>query len=534
MRRLTLAPLLFLTLGGFAWAQNFLPQPSRWSPIMDAPAKPIFTARLVADPAFPQTETFIRRRLGSVESGPSTIRLIKADRHGDFEFGPEGYAIINEPGKDLIIKAATEAGAFYAFYTLNDLSYQGSDGQLYARPGLLLDRPRFAWRGVMLDEGRHFLGKTEVKRLLHLMSLYKLNVLHWHLTEDQGWRVEIKQYPKLTEVGSRRDASPVMGDRKKSDGKPYGGFYTQEDLKEIVALAATYHITVVPEIDMPGHSSAAIAAYPELGNTDVPGFAPKVATSWGVKTYTLAPKEETFRFIDAVLAELCPIFPGAYFHIGGDEAPKDQWKKSPFAQQVMAREKLKDEHELQAYFVGRLEKLLAARGKKLIGWDEIQEGGLAKTATMMVWRDWKWAQLAAERGNPIVMSPTSHTYFDYGQGKRPDDPRFDMIGGNLTVEKVYAFEPIPPKFNPEQRKLVLGCQAQLWSEYIYNGAKLEYMAFPRLCALAEVAWSDPRDRSWPEFQGRLAKNLEGLKGLKVNYRRPDGTPAVTDKVGRGE
>jgi hexosaminidase len=178
--------------------------------------------------------------------------------------------------------------------------------------------------------------------------------------------------------------------------------------------------------------------------------------------------------------------------------------------------------------------MLQARGKKLIGWDEIQEGGLSKSATMMVWRDWKWAQLAAERGNPIVMAPTSHTYFDYGQGKRPEDPRFDVIGGNLTVEKVYAFDPIPPKFTPAQRQLVLGCQAQLWSEYIYNGAKLEYMAFPRLIALAEVAWSDPAGRSWPEFQGRLERNLEGLKGLKVNYRRPDGSPAVTDKVGRGE
>lgn len=533
MRRLTLALLACLGLLP-ASAQNIVPLQVQWSPLMDAPARPIFGANLVADPAFPTTETYIRRRLGSTSQGPSTIRLVKADRHGDFAFGPEGYAIVNEPGKDLLIEAATEAGAFYAFNTLEQLSYRGSDGQLYARPGRLLDRPRFAWRGVMIDEGRHFFGKEQIKRMLHVMSLYKLNVLHWHLTEDQGWRVEIKKHPKLTEVGARRDASPVMGDRKKPDGQPYGGFYTQEDLKEIVALAATYHITVVPEIDMPGHSSAAIAAYPELGNTDVPGFAPKVATSWGVKSYTLAPKEATFRFIDDVLAELCPIFPGAYFHIGGDEAPKDQWNKSPFAKEVMAREKLKDAHELQAYFVGRVEKLLAARGKKLIGWDEIQEGGLPKTATMMVWRDWKWAQLAADRGNPIVMAPNSHTYLDYGQGKRPEDPRFDVIGGNLPLEKVYAFEPIPPKFTPDQRKLVLGCQAQLWSEYIYNGAKLEYMAFPRVCALAEVAWSDPQGRSFPEFQARLEKNLEGLKGLKVNYRRPDGSPAVTDKVGRGE
>ena len=229
MRRLFPALLLTLTVA-LASAQNFLPKPVQWSPIMDAPARPLMGANLVADPAFPLTENYIRPRIGATAAGKTTLRLVKADQHGDFVFGPEGYAIINEPGKDLIIEAATEAGAFYAFNTLDALTYQGSDGKAYVRPGMVLDRPRFAWRGVMLDEGRHFLGKEQVKRMLHLMSLYKLNVLHWHLTEDQGWRVEIKKYPKLTEVGARRDASPVMGDRNKSDGRPYGGFYTQEDL----------------------------------------------------------------------------------------------------------------------------------------------------------------------------------------------------------------------------------------------------------------------------------------------------------------
>jgi hexosaminidase len=533
MSRLALPLLLCLGLLP-ASAQNFLPKPVQWSPIMDAPAKPLLGANLVADPAFPRTEDYIRPRIGATAAGKTTLRLVKADKHGDFVFGPEGYAIVNEPGKDLIIEAATEAGAFYAFNTLDALTYRGSDGELYVRPGLVLDRPRFAWRGVMIDEGRHFMGKEQIKRMLHLMSLHKLNVLHWHLTEDQGWRVEIKKYPKLTEVGSKRDSSPVMGDRNKQDGKPYGGFYTQEDLKEVVAYATKLHITIVPEIEMPGHAAAAIAAYPHLGNTDIPGYAPKVVNNWGVKYYIFAPKEETFQFIDDVFAELCPIFPGPYFHIGGDEAPKDQWNKSPFAKGVMAREKLKDAHELQAYFVARAEKLLNKRGKRLIGWDEIQEGGLSKTATMMVWRDWKWAQLAADRGNNIVMAPTSHTYFDYGQGKRPADPRFDVIGGNLSLEKVYGFEPIPAKFTEAQRKLVLGCQAQLWSEYIFNAAKLEYQAFPRVCALAEVAWSENKDRSFAEFQPRLEAHLKRLDGLKVNYRKADGTPAVTDKVGRGE
>ena len=242
-------------------------------------------------------------------------------------------------------------------------------------------------------------------------------------------------------------------------------------------------------------------------------------------TNTLAPKEETFRFIDDVFAELCPIFPGAYFHVGGDEAPKDQWNKSAFAKGVMAREKLKDAHELQAYFIGRLEKMLQARGKKLIGWDEIQEGGLSKSATMMVWRDWKWAQLAAERGNPIVMAPTSHTYFGLWPRQASRGPALRRDRRHPDRGESLRLRPDSPEVPPpEQRKLVLGCQAQLWSEYIYNGAKLEYMAFPRLMALAEVAWSDPAGRSWPEFQTRLGRDLEGLKGLKVNYRLPDGSP----------
>lgn len=500
---------------------------------MDAPATNIRGAKVEADPAFAATAERLRAQLGT--GGSATVQLVKATGPiRGFEVGDEGYVIEAHPGQPVRIHARTDAGAFYGIVTLQQLAYAGNDGGTYVPPGDVLDKPRFAWRGLMLDDGRHIMGKAQVLRMLDLMALHKLNTLHWHLTEDQGWRVEIKKYPKLTEVGAKRDASPVMGDRKKSDGKPYGGFYTQEDLKEVVAYATKLHINVVPEIEMPGHAAAAIAAYPNLGNTDIPGYSPKVATSWGVKYYTFAPKEETFAFIDDVFAELCPIFPGAFFHIGGDESPKDQWNKSAFAKEVMAKEKLKDAHELQSYFVGRVEKLLNKRGKRLIGWDEIQEGGLSKTATMMVWRDWKWAQLAADHGNNIVMSPTSHTYFDYGQGKHPENPAFDTIGGNLTVEKVYGFEPIPPKFTEAQRKLVLGCQAQLWSEYIFNPAKQEYMAFPRACALAEVAWSENKDRSWAEFQPRLEAHLKRLDALKVNYRRADGSPAVTEKVGRGE
>jgi hexosaminidase len=285
---------------------------------------------------------------------------------------------------------------------------------------------------------------------------------------------------------------------------------------------------------MPGHASAAIAAYPQFGNSDIPGYAPKVETRWGVHPYTFAPKEETFAFIDDIFAELCPIFPSAYFHIGGDEAPKDQWNKSAFAKEVMKREGLKNAYELQSYFIRRVEKLLAARGKRLIGWDEIQEGGLPKTATMMVWRDWKWAKHAVENGNNVVMAPTSHTYFDYAPGKLGQGPQYGIIGGNLPLERVYSFEPIPENFTAEEARKVLGTQAQLWSEYLYGWNKVEYMAFPRACALAEVAWSPKEGKNWNDFQARLSKHLVRLDALKVNYHRPDGTPAVTDRMGMGE
>jgi len=532
----SLLPLAFLVaaqLTSFA-SPNLVPKPLSEAYIADAAAINIQGATVTADSDLANAANYLRGQLG--QGGQTKIHLVKVTSPvGNFETDSEGYVIESTPGGDITISARTDAGAFYGAITLLQLG-ELKNGQRFVIPGRIQDKPRFAWRGLMIDDGRHFIGKAEVLRMLDLLALHKMNVFHWHLTEDQGWRVEIKKWPKLTEVGSKRTASPVMGDRNKSDDKPYGGFYTQEDLKEVVAKATSLHITVVPEIEMPGHAGAAIASYPQLGNSDIPKYDPKVATSWGVKYYTYAPKEETFAFIDDVFAELIPIFPSTYFHIGGDEAPKNQWKNSPFAQSVMKREKLKDEHELQSYFVGRVEKILNARGKKLIGWDEIQEGGLSKSATMMVWRDWKWAQLAADHGNQIVMSPTSHTYFDHSPGTRPNDPRFDVIGGVLPIEKVYAFEPIPAKFTPEQQKLVLGCQGQLWSEYIYNGAKLEYMAFPRVCALAEVAWSDntKKDRNWQEFEPRLQAHLKRLDALKVNYHRNDGTPAVTDKLGRGE
>lgn len=436
----------------------------------------------------------------------------------------EGYRL--ESGAQRVtITARSAHGLFNGAMTLAQLASPGDGG--WRIPAVTIaDMPRFPWRGLMLDCGRHFFTVAEVCRFLDQMALHKFNTLHWHLTEDQGWRIEVKRFPKLTTVGAWRAESPVMGERRKGDGQPYGGFYTQDDLRAVVAYAAARHITVVPELEMPGHSTASIAAYPELGNNDIPGWqAPATGTAWGVIARTLAPKEETFRFIAGVFDEILPIFPGAFVHIGADEAPKNEWKKSPFAQQVIKDQGLKDEHGLQSWFVRRVEKLLTERGKRLIGWDEIQEGGLSPTATMMVWRDWKWAKLALEHGNDIVMAPKSHTYLDYGQGPNPGGPVHEVIGGKLPLEKVYAFEPIPAGTPDERHRQVLGCQGQLWSEYIWSTAKLDYMTWPRACALAEAAWTPATGKDWAAFEQRLRIHEARLDRLRVNYRRSDGAPA---------
>jgi hexosaminidase len=436
----------------------------------------------------------------------------------------EGYRLVID--KDRVeVSARTAHGLFHGAATLIQLARK--NGDRWEFPSLTItDSPRFQWRGLMLDVGRHFFTVPEVKRFIDLMAFYKYNRFHWHLTEDQGWRIEVKSRPKLTSVGAWRAESPVMGNKQKGDGQPYGGFYTQDDIRTVVAYAEQRFITVVPEIEMPGHSSAAVASYPELGNSDIPGWkAPQVGTRWGVVHRTFSPRDETFAFIGEVFDEILPLFPGEYVHIGGDEAPKDEWDKSPFAQQLIKKNDLKDGHGLQSWFIKRVEGLLKERGKRLIGWDEIQEGGLSPTATMMVWRDWKWATLALQHGNSVVMAPQSHTYFDYNQGTTPVNPMFENFTGSLTIEKVYSFNPIPDGLTKEQGSNVLGAQGQVWTEHIWSQAKVEYMTWPRACALAEVAWSSNDGRSWEEFQKRLNHHLTLLDILQVNYRKADGSPA---------
>ena len=431
---------------------------------------------------------------------------------------PEGVKIL---GKD-------PAGVFWGTQTLLQLlpAKTPMETKTADIPALVIkDEPEYGWRGMLLDCGRHFFPLEDLKKFIDQMAFHKLNVLHWHLTEDQGWRIEIKKYPKLTSVGAYRDSTPPYGKRLGDDGKRYGGFYTQDQVKDLVAYAAARHVTIVPEIEMPGHAAAAIAAYPELGNTDIPGYAPKVMTRWGVHPYIFAPKEETFTFLENVLTEVCDLFPSTYIHIGGDEAPKDQWKVSPFAQQVMKAEGLKDENELQSYFIRRIEKFLASKNRSLVGWDEIQEGGLPKTATMMVWRDVNWAHHALDKGNNVVMAPNAFAYLDHYQHPEAKElakgAEFEAIGGFLTVDTLYNYDPAAIARNPEEKKRILGVQAQLWTEYMKDWKKVEYMAFPRIAALAEIAWVPAERKSYGSFRKRLEGVMSFYDARGINRAVPD-------------
>lgn len=444
----------------------------------------------------------------------------------------EAYTLEVTP-KGIKIIGSDAAGAFYGAQSLLQLIPLEGDKTI---PGCSIkDSPRFGWRGMHLDVGRHMFDVKDIKKFIDWLAFHKLNSFHWHLTEDQGWRIEIKKYPKLTEIGGFRASTPPYLNRQGSDGKRYGGFYTQDEIKEIVAYAMERHINVVPEIDMPGHMAAAIAAYPHLGNTDIPDYKPQVFSSWGVHPYTLAPKEETFEFINDVLTEVCALFPSKYIHIGGDEAPKEQWRKSRFAHSVMKREGLRNTHELQSYFIGRLDEMLTKKGRKIIGWDEIREGGLSKNATMMLWRGWNHAIQSIEEGHDVVMAPGSHTYFDHYQNdpklELAKGPEFECIGGLRTIESVYTFNPVPEQFRGTPKaKHILGCQAQLWSEYMKTWDKVEYCAFPRIAALAEVAWSPQEARNYDNFLVRLKPTLERYKKAGVRYFDPFAEAAEQQKA----
>lgn len=432
----------------------------------------------------------------------------------DEKLGKEGY-LLDISKKEIRIQANEENGLFYGLQSVLQLMHHAKADRNKIAAMKIVDKPQFSWRGMHLDVCRHFMPLEYVKRYIDALAYHKMNSFHWHLTEDQGWRIEIKKYPKLTEIGSKRDGTVVKKNWGTYDGVTHEGFYTQEQIKEVVAYAKERYINVVPEIEMPGHSLAALAGYPELGCTEGPY---EVAKDWGVfDDVYCAGNEKTFEFLEDVLDEVVELFPGEYVHVGGDECPKTQWEKCPKCQQRIEDEGLKDEHELQSYFITRMEKYLNAKGKRMIGWDEILEGGLAPNATVMSWRGEKGGIEAAEMGHDVVMSPGSHCYFDHYQGDPEKEPF--AIGGYTTVEKVYEYNPIPKELSPEKAKHILGCQGNVWTEYILDGEQMEYMALPRMCALAEVNWlpEDKKDKS--DFFTRLEKHLTFLDIYRYNYRK---------------
>ena len=444
--------------------------------------------------------------------------------------GAEGYTLV-VTAEAVTIRGGGAAGVFYGTQSLRQLlppdieriCRRAGAGKLTVTALEIEDYPRFSWRGSLLDVSRHFSPIEEVKKYIATLALHKLNVFQWHLVDDQGWRIQIKKYPRLTSVGAWRSRTVIQGKEPELDDVPHGGFYTQDEIREVVAFAAEHFVTVVPEIEMPGHSSAALTAYPHLGNTDAPGYAPQVQPRWAIFPETYAPKPETLAFLDDVLTEVLALFPGKFVHIGGDEAMKDQWESSPTTRAFMQANNLKDGHELQSWFIRRTENFLAQHGRRLIGWDEIQEGGLAPGAAMMAWRDVKWAIEAARLGHDVVMAPTSHTYFDYTEGTAEEEG--GQIGAHTTLEKVYSFDPLTG-VAPEHHFRVLGAQGQLWRERMPSLNVVERRAFPRLSALAEVVWSPVARKDFADFRTRLNWLLARFDRLGVNYRRPRDSAAL--------
>lgn len=447
----------------------------------------------------------------------------------------EGYRL-RVTGEGIRVTGGDPAGALHGVQTLRQLlpastlrrataSTAGGEAAVIEVDAVEIeDAPRFGWRGMMLDVARHFMPKHDVLRVIDLLSLHRLNTLHLHLTDDQGWRIHIERYPRLTEVGAwRRETQVGAGPDAGADGRPHGGFYTQDDLREMVAYAAERHITVVPEIESPGHVQAALAAYPELGVTGVAGGADaplEVFTRWGIDPNVLNVEESTVEFFTNVLDEVMAIFPSPYIGVGGDECPREQWKADPRTQQLMAERGIADETGLQTWFIRRLDDHLSANGRRLFGWDEILEGELAPGATVASWRGMQGAITAARRGHDVVACPDDLVYLDYRQSDGADEPI--PVSIPLTVDEVYGFEPVPESLTEEEARHVLGGQANVWTEHMDSPRTVDFFMFPRLCAVAEALWT-PRDRrDLEDFRRRLDDHLARLDALGVEYRPLDG------------
>jgi hexosaminidase len=434
----------------------------------------------------------------------------------------EGY-ILNVTAKRIVIKARTAVGLFYAVQTIRQLLPAEVEKDSIVNNITLrvpccevADEPRFTYRGMHLDVGRNMFSVEYIKRYIDMIALHKMNTFHWHLTEDQGWRIEIRKYPKLTEIGAFRKETVVGHAGKRPavyDGKPYGGFYSQNEVRDIVSYASSKFITIIPEIEMPGHSLAALASYPELSCTGGPF---KVGTTWGVDDDVYcAGKEETFKFLEDVLTEVIDLFPGKYIHVGGDECPKTRWEKCPLCQKRITVEGLKDEKELQSYFIKRIEKFIISKDKRLIGWDEILEGGLAPEATVMSWRGVAGGIEAAKLGHDVIMTPNKYMYLDYYQCEPDGEPL--AIGGYLPLENVYSFDPQFAELSTEEQKHILGVQGNVWSEYLNTPQYMEYMAYPRMFAISETGWTPATKKDFEDFLARFSVQRARYDKIGINY-----------------
>ena len=491
------------------------------SPELDSNSLPVidsFARNLNAISGFQTTS----QPLEETETLPKKSIVFKANK----DISPEGYELSIQPD-GVIIQASDRSGIFYAIQTVKQLlpaaiygDQAVSDIQWTLPCVSIKDAPRFGYRGLHIDIARHFFPKEEMKKILDLMALHKQNTLHWHLTDDQGWRIEIKKYPLLTEIGSIRNKTMIGKEWDNYDTTPYGGFYTQEDIKEVVKYAEERCINIIPEVDLPGHMMAALAAYPDLGCTGGPY---EVSGQWGVREDVLCPgKEKTFTFIEDVLTEVMELFPSEYIHIGGDECPKVRWEKCPKCQARIKAEGLKanDKHKaeffLQSYVMARVEKLLNDNGRKIIGWDEILEGELAPNVTVMSWRGMDGGIEAARLKHPVIMTPNNYVYLDYYPTMNTQDEPL-AIGGYNPIDKVYSLEPVPASLNEEERKYIIGAQGNLWTEYILSNEHLEYMLLPRLAALSEVQWTQPENKNWERFLGNLDHILAIYNEMGANY-----------------
>ncbi|HUB27631.1 MAG TPA: beta-N-acetylhexosaminidase [Tepidisphaeraceae bacterium] len=458
----------------------------------------------------------------SSEDAPRNVIRLSLDLTRT-ELGDEGYRLSATPDS-VTITAPHTAGIFYGLQTLRQLlppdifSASKVSNVEWSVPSVQIeDYPRLRWRGMMLDCSRHFMPKEFVERFIDLLAMHKMNSFHWHLTDDQGWRIEIKKYPRLTSVGGWRKETLVGHEGSQPvvyDGIPYGGFYTQEDIRQIVAYAADRFVNVVPEIEMPGHSAAAIAAYPDLGCTSSPV---EVWTTWGVNPNILNPSEHTIQFYQDVLDEVLDLFPSKFIHLGGDEVPLEQWDNNPEIQKRVQSLGLQNSAQLQRYMLRRMEEFLRSKGRRLVGWDEILDSDLPKDAVVMSWRGIEQGVAAAEQGHDVVMAPLQNTYFDHYQSKDTDHEPL-AIGGFLPLSDVYAFDPVPANLSAADAAHLLGSQGQIWTEYIPTPQRVEYMAYPRACALAEVFWSPTQSKDYSQFKARLAVHLQRLREMNVNYR----------------